>query len=87
MTWVRKDPDARLDYAFVWDLQDGETITSSTWTPDAGLTVDGQAIDGARVSAFVSGGAVGDRLKVVNRVVTSLGRSDDQTLHFMIENA
>jgi hypothetical protein len=85
MTWIRQDPDARKDYGFDWELQDGETIATSTWQA-VGLTTDTPSKTDTSTTVWVSGGTAGGRYKVTNRVVTSLGRSDDRTLHFMIEN-
>lgn len=86
MTWFRQDPDAHKDWSVDWSawLEDGETITVSTWVTD-GLTLDAESKSDTKATVWVSGGVVGGRYSVTNRVVTSLGRSDDRSLHFMIE--
>ncbi len=55
--WIKKDPDARLDYSFDWAdwLQAGELIESHVVTV-SGVTKDSDTRSGAIVTAWVSGG-------------------------------
>jgi len=50
MTRFLKDPDAVLDYGFDWSdwLADGETISTSTWTVETGITKDSDS-NGAKI--------------------------------------
>lgn len=83
-----KDPDAVLDYAVEWSswLQDGETISTSTWDVPAGLT-EGDGSNGAAASSatdtkatvWLMGGTANTQYTVTNRVVTSAGRTDDRS--------
>lgn len=70
----------------------GETISSSTWTVDAGITKDssntsavtiaGVDYDANTVSTvWLSGGKANHTYKCVCRIVTSGGRTKDKTLH------
>jgi hypothetical protein len=88
-----KDPDAKLDYLVNWAnwLQEGETISSSAWgidvAPDAVLTIAvSPAPSNTTTSATVwlQGGTVGKTYRVRNRIVSSLGRTDDQSFHVRI---
>lgn len=87
-----KDPDAVLDYVFNWGawLGDGEEITESTffvdgvesdtvpWTID--LVVD-QAITGQLITTvWLSGGTLGARYTITNRIETDGGRTDDRSV-------
>lgn len=85
----KKDQDSVLDYSFDWtawlfDIND--TIASVSWAPDTGLTVSSSSHTDATATAFVSGGAVGDVLKLTCRIVTTGGRTDDRTITLKIVN-
>lgn len=86
-----KDPDADLDYEMDWAggapgpwLATGETISTSTWTAPAGLTVGtgGQAPshDTTTTTVWLLGGTVDKTYRVVNRITTSAGRVDDRSI-------
>ena len=83
-----KDPDAVLDWKFDWSrwLAAGETITSHTVTPTAGLTVDSSLVtdDDTSVTAWLSGGTAGTRYTVTCHIVTSAGRADDRTIYVYV---
>lgn len=83
-----KDPDAVLDYAFDWQywLAGGETITTSTMTASPGITVDSSSNTTNRATVWLSGGNAGQPYTVTNRVVTSLGRTDDRTITIRVTN-
>lgn len=57
------------------DLETGETISASTVavTP-SGLTLGAVTIDGAEVSAFISGGTAGTEYTVLFKTTTSGGK-------------
>lgn len=94
-----KKPNAVLDYR--WDfapttngsdttkadwLASGETITSHTVTPDAGLTVDSSSRTDAStsVTAWFSGGTADVDYDVVCNIVTSAGRTDGRTIEIRV---
>lgn len=83
-----KDPDAVLDFMFDWSLwlSGGETITTSTVTVSAGINLDSSSNTSTRVTAWLSGGTVGQPYTVTSRVVTSLGRTDDRTITIKIQS-
>lgn len=76
-----KDPSAVLDYAFDWSdwLATGETISSHTVTADTGLTKDSSTEAAGVVTYWLSGGTAGTNYKVVCRIVTSAGRTDERS--------
>lgn len=82
-----KDPNAELDYGFDWSdwLADGETISSSSWEVDSGITVVSSSASTTRTVVWLSGGTVGETYKATNSIVTSVGRKDDRTLYVYIE--
>lgn len=80
-----KDPDEVLDYVRDWTaVLDGDTIATSTWTPDDGITVDSNSHDTTTATAWISGGILGATHLVLNRITTAGGRTFDKTLRFQI---
>ncbi len=80
-----KDPDAILDYMNDWSFWlNGDTIKTSTWIPDAGITVVSSAKSDTTATVFLSGGSVNTVYAVINRITTLADRTDDRTIRFMI---
>jgi hypothetical protein len=77
-TWPAKDPQAVLDYLYAIPLDEGDSVSSHTFTKLQGdVVVDSQDRSGANVTAFLSGGTDGET--AVFRVAwdTLGGRTDD----------
>lgn len=76
------DPDETVDYAFDWNaaLEDGETISTSSFVLPDGLTQVSAAAGTTRTAIFVSGASCGRIYRITNRVTTSGGRTFDQTI-------
>jgi len=97
-TAFRKDPDAVLDYRFVWsDWLDDDTISDHTITPTSGITVDSSevnseavTIDGTEraantvVTVWLSGGTAGSDYDVTCQIETADGRTDDRTITILV---
>jgi len=96
-----KDPSATLDFIFDWKaltngtiggvsdwLATGEVISSYTVTVDNGITKvsDSKAADDTQVVVWLSGGTKGNTYKIVCRIVTNAGRTDEQTLRIRCKN-
>ncbi len=85
-----KDPDARLDYAVDWSawLNSGATITTSVWVLPAGITEVSSGLQNSATKAVVtvSGGTIGNRYALVNRINTSDGLTDDRTIYLSLVN-
>ena len=81
-----KDPDAVTDYKFDWSrwlaetTSSSDTISSSSWTADTGLTIDSDANDTTSATVWVSGGTAGTAYRLTNQIVTTGGRTEDRTL-------
>lgn len=75
-------PNAKLDYGFDWSLwlASGETVSTSTWEVDSGLTPSSPSIAGAVTATFVEGGVAGSSYKITNTIVTDIGRKDSRTI-------
>jgi hypothetical protein len=75
------DEDARLDYGVDWsrwlrgpDGLDDDTIASSAWTADPGITMDGPTFDDYTTTMFLSEGTRGVTYKATNTITTAHGR-------------
>ena len=91
--WAPKDPDEVLDYMVDWQddddpcLEAGETISTSTFTIVTGtVVIDSQSNTDTTATVWLSGGAVGERCDVLNRVTTSEGRTYDHTAKLRIRS-
>ena len=80
-------PTEVLEYQISWQnlLSIGETITTSTWTAPAGLTISGQSINGSTTICKVAGGTVGNRYQVTNTIVTSNGETQVTSIFILSE--
>ena len=70
---IEKSPRDVLDYTFRWKSwldKEGDSIASSAFTVDGGITVDSDASTLDTATAFISGGQDGCTYKVTNKIVT-----------------
>ena len=81
-----KDPDAVLDYTLDWSswLADGETISTSSWTVEAGITEDSDTNTSTNATIWLSGGTDGSSYIVTNRITTSESRTDDRSVKISV---
>jgi hypothetical protein len=89
MAYFVKDPDETLDYQINFGslLESSETVTSSTFTPDAGLTKVSESFTSAGISTvFISGGTNGTTYKVKCEITTSGGRTYNRTIFVEIKD-
>jgi hypothetical protein len=82
-----KDPNAVLDYQIDWSTWlDGDTIATSAWIVETGITVDSDTIhDTTSATLWLSGGTVGSTYECTNRITTAGGRTDDRTIKIKIK--
>lgn len=89
ITLEPKDPNAIIDYYIDWSkwLRDGDTILSSTWTVQAGLTKIADPITAVVdpftdtvATVWVSGGTAGSSYTALNHITTAQGRTQDRTI-------
>jgi hypothetical protein len=86
---IDKDPDAILEYSVDWSswLATGDTISTSNWVAETGLTVMGTPVPivtgGNITTAWLAGGTAGNSYLVTNSIVTALpspgGRTEDRS--------
>ena len=89
MQAFEKDPNATLDYVVDWSkwLQQGETISTSSWTVPAGLTqpaTPAASNTATTATVWLAGGTAGANYDVSNRITTSAGRTDDRTIRIIV---
>lgn len=84
---VSKDPNAVLDWTLDWssELPEGDTVDESEWlNPSSlGIATSQPDVNLERVSA--SGGTLGQTYRLINRITSTQGRTQDWVLDFRIE--
>lgn len=88
LAWVDKAPGDVLDYGFDYadELEAGETIVSSTWSADAGITLGAEGTEDGVATQWVSGGTAGTTYTLANTIVTSGGRTFVRTLKVRVRS-
>lgn len=89
LTWPSKDPNEVLDYQVDWTarLATGETISTSTFTvPTGTVVINSSSFLGAVATVWLSGGTEGEACVILNRMVTSAGRTYDQSVKLRIRS-
>jgi len=82
-----KDPDSVLDYPVNFsDWLGVDTIDSHTVTAESGLTKDSSSNDSTTVTAWVSGGTVGNTYDLTYHIVTTAGREIDRTIKIKVRS-
>ena len=81
-----QDPDAYLDYSIDWSnwLPEGDTISTSSWTADAGITTASAGHSTTATTVWVSGGTLGANYRVKNTIVTAAGRINVRSVLIMV---
>ena len=89
-----KDVDSDVWYGFTYDLEDGEVITSSEWLINgvaiviAGvqdtLTLEQASLVSNVTRANLSGGTLGVRFKLTNRISTTNTPLDDKSCYIKV---
>lgn len=85
-TRMVKDPDAVLDYQVDWSswLATGETISSSDWVVQTGITETSASNTTTTATIWLSGGTAGVTYTVTNRIVTTANRTNDRSLYITV---
>lgn len=63
----------------------GDTIADSDWFADDGIEIESHSHTTTYASVWLSGGQVGKRYTVTNRITTDLGRIEDRSFIVQIE--
>jgi len=83
-----KDPAADKDYSINWNafLKEGESVTQSTWTAPAALTLTGESIANGICSVWIAGGVTGVTYNIVNKITTNRGLVDERTIQLRVKD-
>lgn len=83
----RKSPGGVLDYTFDWNTNwlDGDTISTSSWSADSGITIDSDTNTTTTATVWLSGGTADTEYEVTNTIVTAGGRTAQRTLIVKVE--
>lgn len=85
LEWPFKDPDEVLDYQLDWSGRLGEDqISTSTWTVPTGIVKNSDTNTATVSTVWLSSGTLGTSYDLVNRVITTGGRTMDQTVRIRI---
>lgn len=80
-----KTPAEVLDYSLDWaGWLEGDTITSSQWTADAGLTVAGNSFTSQATTVWLDGGSAQERYRATNKIITAAGRTAERAINIHI---
>lgn len=88
MNWgtYSKEPDAILDFEINWtDWLAGRTITNSTWTAPAGITIQSSSNNATIAGVKLSGGTWAQNYELVNHIVTNDGLQQDGSITIKIQ--
>lgn len=81
-----KSPASIFDYTIDWtDELGGDTIVTSTWAVDNGLTQDSESETTTTTTIFVSGGVAGTVYQLTN-TITSASRTYEQSIFVNVQD-
>ena len=93
MSYILKDPAAVLDYCVDWGAQyltPGELLAASDWTvvpnDPAGLSIAGSDFSATTSSVKAAAGSAGKIYRLVNRICTDAGRTDERSILIRVED-
>ena len=79
---INKDPSDVLVLGRNWTaFLDGDTIATSTWAAEAGLTVDSESETATQTSVQISGGTAGSVYRLTNTItLTTSGETINRSI-------
>lgn len=84
-----KAPNEVFDYVVDWtaDLLPSDTISTSEWTVEAGITKDADSILAGLLTTDIdlSGGVAGTNYELINKIVTTGGKTFERRLYIMVQ--
>jgi hypothetical protein len=88
MTTFIKDPSSVLDFGFDWSdwLDSDDSVSTSTWNVPTGITDDSDTSTSTTTTIWLSGGTVGSKYKITNRIVTANGRTVERSFYVKVES-
>lgn len=88
---IRKAPNDNYSYSVDWSNELGaDTINASpggsTWTADAGITIDSEVNDTTTTTIDLSGGTAGVTYKLTNQINTAGGDVYEKDIFIKVQN-
>jgi hypothetical protein len=88
---LTKDPQSVIDTGIDWaptmaESSPADTISTSSWAADNGLTVDSDTNTTTATTVWVSAGTLHKYANLVNSIVTSAGRTHERTIVVKLQN-
>jgi hypothetical protein len=81
-----KDPNAVLDYVVNWATFLGaDTISSDSWIVPVGITSASESNTTTTSTIWLSGGTIGQKYALTNRIVSAGGRTEDRTIYVKVK--
>lgn len=81
-----KDPNAVLDYIVNWATFLGaDTISSDSWVVPVGITSVTETNTTTTSTIWLSGGTIGQKYALTNRIVSAGGRTEDRTIYVKVK--
>ena len=81
-----KSPASVLDYVYDVSAELGtDTIATSTWVLDAGITKDSDINTATASTIWISGGTAGQTYSVANTIVTAAGRTHHKAFYLRVQ--
>jgi hypothetical protein len=87
LSWDKKDPNEVDSFGVDWSERlsaSSDTISSSDWIVPSGITEDSASNTTSTTTIWLSGGTDGNDYEIVNRIVTTGGRTLDQTIKLKV---
>lgn len=86
--WPDKDPNEKLDYTINWSaaLVGTDTIVSSEWDIPSGIVGSQQDHDDTKTIIWLSGGNIGEKYSISNKITTRDGRIMERSILLKIKN-
>lgn len=82
-----KDPDAILDYQINWAIWlSTDTIGTSTWTVPTGITKVTDTSTTTTATIWLSGGTADTDYRLVNKITTANGRTEERSIWIKVRN-
>lgn len=76
-----KVPNSKIDYGFDWtQWLNGRTLTASTWSAPAGITIDANSFTSAWAIVRLSGGTAGQTYIVTNHITDSDTEEEERSM-------
>ena len=85
---IRKGTNEVYSYTVQWSAElDADTISTSSWTVDAGITNDNDVDDGGTTTTIdLSGGTAGITYKLTNIITTAASNTHEKDIFIKVQN-